>query len=683
MDDNKNISNDEALDRPVRRKVVRKAGTEQPEKKRRPVDENGNPVPAKKRRPVDENGNPVPAKKRRPVDENGNPRPVKKARPVTDGTEQPVRKKRPRPVEEREPVKEPVQRRRIVEEEPPRKKPVKKKNGALKVVITVVVVGILIIGLLGGSLLMTKTTGTHEMYDLNAYFEIQSDGQAGLTLNNEVILEPCAYIDGETAYVTYAFVRDHLTSRLYWDRENNQLLYTLPDGIVRQDAGAEAEGTVAFKVDGDEAYIALDYVKQYTDIEYVVTTESAVPHVSITSEWGEATTADIAKDTVVRYRGGTKSPVLEEIKAGEKVIVLDTVEDWKAVRTPSGMIGYVKKNSLEHEKIEELKSSNPFKEAEYPDTLRNFKINLGWHQVMSAAANGSIETVLHGTKGLNVISPTWFAVLDEDGNISSSATSEYMDYAHREGLEVWALVDNFTNQFDDLALLSSASARENLISQLMAEVRKYGIEGINVDFEQIQEEEGEHYIQFIRELSLECRKEGIVLSVDNYVPYGFNAHYHREEQAVFADYVIIMGYDEHYAGAPEAGSVASYPYVRAGVEKALEDVPANKLINAVPFYTRIWTHADDGLKSEAVAMSVANNLVNSKGYEVHWDDQTMQNYAIWTDANGNAAETWLEDAQSLEYKLGLIYEYNLAGVAEWKLGFEDSEVWDLIVDALR
>ena len=193
-----------------------------------------------------------------------------------------------------------------------------------------------------------------------------------------------------------------------------------------------------------------------------------------------------------------------------------------------------------------------------------------------------------------------------------------------------------------------------------------------------------------------CRVNNLVLSVDNYVPKGYNTHYHREEQGVMADYVIIMGYDEHFAGSYEAGSVASYNYVKEGIEETLRDVPADKVINAVPFYTRLWNETpktdeeraeDQGTEaasysmkvtSEALCMEEAAQRVSEAGATVIWDDTVKQNYAEWQGDNDSTYRIWLEDASSLEVKLGLMKDNNLAGTAAWKLGFETSDIWDLI-----
>ena len=294
-------------------------------------------------------------------------------------------------------------------------------------------------------------------------------------------------------------------------------------------------------------------------------------------------------------------------------------------------------------------------------------------------ANGQLLNRIANTKGLTTISPTWFSIADTDGNISSLASQEYVNYAHQQGLEVWALVDNFTEGVSTYETLSRTSSRQRLVNQLIAAAIQYGLDGINVDFEMITEDCARAYIEFIRELSIMCRINGIVLSVDNYVPTASSDHYSREEQGVFADYVIIMGYDEHYAGSEEAGSVASYSFVENGIQKTLEEVPAEKVINAVPFYTRFWKTDPDGtVSSEALGMDSADERLANNGAEAVWDEETRQYYAEF-EYEGSTYQIWLEEERSIEEKMGLIREYNLAGVASWRLGYERSTIWDVIL----
>ncbi len=584
-----------------------------------------------------------------------------------------------------------------------------------------VIVFILVIAGIAGAIFLTKKYGpTKDRADLNEYYGITREDQVAVIIDNEVIrlnadadtteenkADKGVYgiqING-TTYVEYEIVRDYLNERFYLDFNENILLYTLPDGIVSVNVGSKEytllkqeypTDYVILKMEGEKAYIALDFIQQYTNIDFQVY-EDSVKRVMIVSDWGETTVAAVKKNTQVRYRGGVKSPVLTDVSKKDTVTVIEDVDGWKKVRTKDGFIGYIKSNCLKSEKVETI--SRPFEEQVYQNISRDYTINMAWHVVTNNTANNYVLETIANTKGLTTISPTWFTVADTDGNINSFASKQYVNYAHQANLEVWALVRDFDGGIDSYEesyeLLSRTSSRENLINHLIAEVLRTDIDGINVDFEKISVECGEHYIQFIRELSLRCRQNGIVLSVDNYVPKGYNAHYHLEEQGKMVDYVIIMGYDEHYSGSYESGSVASLNFVRSGIEETLKVVPKEKTINAVPFFTRLWkevpktqeeleaqagTEAGEyGMKvtSMAYGMEEAEQVIENSGAPIIVDESTGQNYAEWKEGD-TTFKIWLEDEQALEAKLKLMKEYDLAGTSAWRLGFEKEGIWELI-----
>lgn len=561
----------------------------------------------------------------------------------------------------------------------------KRRRRVRKVCIALLVIFIVVIGLAGGTIYWIKYGPTKETYDLNKYFGITAKSQMGVTINNEV-LDAQAITEGGTAYLSYNFVQDYISDRFYWDSNEHILLYTLPRDMVKVAADSKdysvsdtvnSEDYTIVKTEGDTAYIALDFLQKYANFDYEVYKDPA--RVVITSKFGERQTAKVKDDSQVRILGGVKSPVLEEVKKGDKLTVLEDVSDWKKVCTKSGIVGYIQKSKLKDAKKETI--SREFEEPDYTGIKKDYKINLVWHQVTSEAANEGIEDALAATKGLNTISPTWFSVTDNSGNISSIASTDYVDYAHQCGLEVWALVDNFDQNVDDMELLSHTSSRENLENQLVNAALQNGIDGINVDFEQIPTDVGEHYIQFIRELSVLCRVNNLVLSVDNYVPKGYNTHYHREEQGVMADYVIIMGYDEHYVGS-ETGSVASLPWVEQGIVDTLDEVPAARVINAVPFYTRLWRTTGGNVTSEAIGMDQAQQVISENNVETYWDKTTSQNYGSY-DIDNSSYQIWLEDSQSIAEKVKLVSKYGLAGVSAWKLGFENSGIWQVISENLN
>lgn len=576
----------------------------------------------------------------------------------------------------------------------------RKRNLAFKMSILVLIV----IGIVGGAFLLKRYSPSKEKADLKKYYGIEQDNQVAVIIDNQILEAKAAMFDGKP-YLEYSLVRDYLNDRFYWDSNENILLYTLPEGTIRADVGSneytlqkekKSEDYTIIKTEGSTAYIALDFVQKYTNIEFK--TYEDPQRVMIISDWGKIRTATVKKDTQVRYRGGVKSPYLTEVSKKDKVTVIENEGDWKKVRTEDGYIGYIKKNCLKNEKEETI--SREFEEQVYTNISKDYTINMAWHVVTNQSANEKVLQTIADTKGLTTISPTWFTIADTDGNINSLASSQYVNYAHQSNIEVWALVRDFDGGIgsyeESYEVLSHTSKRENLVNQLIAEALQTGIDGINVDFEKISAECGEHYIQFIRELSVKCRQNGLVLSVDNYVPKTYNAHYHIEEQGKVADYVIIMGYDEHYSGSYESGSVASLNFVKEGIEATLNVVPKEKVINAVPFFTRLWKEvpkteeelaeeagteaAEYSVKvtSEALGMEAAEQAIADAGAQTTVDEATKQNYAQW-EADGATYKIWLEDETALEEKLKLMKEYKLAGTAAWRLGFEKSSVWELIL----
>ena len=558
------------------------------------------------------------------------------------------------------------------------------KKKIVPVLIAIVLI-IVIAGISIGAKLLERYSYSKERADLNAYFDMRGDADVAIVLQDEIIEERAALFDG-IYYLDLNTVHTYFNDRFYEDKGEGLLLYTVPDDIIRtvigssevaDQNGTEALSYVPARYEGETLYVALDYVKRYTNFSYEGFTEPE--RVQIYTTWEERQVADVKKNTAVRVLGGVKSEILADVQKGDALIILEQMETWSKVKTRNAIIGYVENKRLEEARSETPIAVTDYEEPEYTSVTRDYKINLGWHVVASVAGNDTLDEVTAQAKGLNVISPTWFMLSDNEGNFTSFASKDYVDRAHNKGLEVWGLVEDiaYKDSIDMYEILSSTTKRAKLIDGLMDMVFTYGLDGINVDFEQISTDCGEHYIQFIRELSIPCRANGIVLSVDNYVPRGYNDHYDRQEQGVVADYVIIMGYDEHYAGSPEAGSVASIDFVEEGIARTVEQVPSNKVINAVPFYTRIWETKDGTLSSQAVGMDMAEEYVRAHSIQTEWSEETCQNYGEYTDG-GSLYQVWLEDERSIEVKLNIMDKYAIGGVASWRLGYEKAEIWDVI-----
>lgn len=561
--------------------------------------------------------------------------------------------------------------------------------------ILVAIVLIIVVSLIGfGRELWDKYNYSEERADRLSYFNITGETEVAIILQDAIIPEKAKLIDG-TYYFDLATVHQYFNPRFYEDSVEKLLLYTLPDDIITAKIGGdtithragkgladETRNYLIARYESDVLYIAVDYVKEFTDFSYQAFEDPG--RMQVYTQWGDITTGRINRDTAVRILGGIKSAILTDIAKEDKVTVLEQMETWAKVQTADGYIGYVENKRLSDIFSERQIPVDTYEEPVYTAQTRPHKISMGWHQISGPGGNDTLTQVTQAAREINVIAPTWFILEDNDGNYASYASADYVNAAHDMGLEVWAVLENVTNiqnlkMFD---LLSSTAKRAALIDRLITEATELGLDGINVDLEDIPADAGPHFIQFIRELSIPCREYRLVLSVDNYVPYQFNDYYNRREQGAVADYVIIMGYDEHYDGSDTAGSVASIDYVTNGIVNTIEQVPAAKVINAVPFYTRIWETNGTETDSQAVGMDAAEEWVANRNLEPTWDEETCQNYCEYV-TDEATYQIWLEDEDSLQVKFNIMDNHGLGGVAFWRLGFEKTAIWDTVAEYLN
>ena len=546
----------------------------------------------------------------------------------------------------------------------------KKYKSIIAVAVLVILVAIL--GIV--THVVMKYIPSSEKMNLNEYYGEMADGEIALVIGTEK-LEERGLVVGDRVYLPLDVVNTYLNQRYYWDSANQQILYATPSELTSESASSEAGDKVWVK--DDKVYLNLTYVQEYTDLDAYITKDPY--RIAIQYKFKNVKTVTVKKNTSIRYRGGIKSAILTSVKKGTKLRLIEEMENWDQVATDDGYIGYIDKKKVGE--AEKTKFERSFNREQYSYLTMDSKVNMVWHQVTSTDANAYFADATANMTGVNVISPTWFYLTDTSGNIASIASADYVSQAHEKGLQVWGLIDNFTQEVSTTETLSSTAARQNIISQLIQAAQDVGMDGINVDFESLSEDVGTHFLEFLRELSIECHKNNLVLSVDNPVPEDFTSHYDRAEQGRVVDYVIIMGYDEHYVGS-EAGSVASLPWVEQGVQDTLKEVPAKRVINAIPFYTRLWRTTGGNVTSEAIGMDQAQQTIADNNVETYWDKTTSQNYGKY-DIDNSTYQIWIEDAQSVAEKVKLVSKYDLAGVSAWKLGFENSGIWKVISDNLN
>lgn len=547
--------------------------------------------------------------------------------------------------------------------------------------------------LMSGCSIYESVIATDEKADLNEFFGV-SDGAAAVYVDDERC-EDNAVVQGETYYVPLDLVRSELDKRFYWDGLDDRLLFTDAQKIHEESL---SDSSMVISVD-DRLYLSLACLEKYLDIQIEGYQEP--DRIYIDKAGWEICRETVSGDTQVRVLGGFKSAVLTEVQSGSRVQVITEHSKWAQVRTEDGFIGYMLMKNLNQDEKETVKIESAKEEPEYTGIKRDEPICLAWHDMENVSGNKQFDALTAGTKGINVISPTWFALTDNDGSYKNLSSADYVRKAHEKGMEVWILIDDFNDNMSIGQVLGKNSVRQKLVGNLISDVQAVNADGINVDFEYITDSCGADFIQFLRELSIRCREEGLVLSVDNANPTFVKYCYDMKEQGRLVDYVVLMGYDEHWQGS-EAGSVASLPYVEEGIRTALEMVPEEKIISGLPFYTRVWTEIpekyaasgaqirQDGnseyerysLDSVAVSMDEVNRLVKKAGVSPEWDENIGQYYVEIPLEHGKQ-RIWIEDVRSLETKLDMVSRYSVAGVAFWRIGMDNDAVWDSISAYLK
>lgn len=544
-----------------------------------------------------------------------------------------------------------------------------------KVIIGILIVICIIFGAIFIPREIKDIIGSTEKISEYDIYQVKDD-EVALVYNYSLQKAKAIYKDG-VVYIPLNWTRAILNDKFYYSDNEKLLSYALPTEIVYANfENVDNNGKPLLIENEDKAYLSIETIKVYTDIWVETYTDGDIKKIYINDKFGKYEQASIKSKTGLRVDASNWSASIEnvELDNDENVVVVEQKDKWCRVLTQNGVFGYVKKNHLKN--IVEAERVSNFIKPDYTSISMDEKVVLGWHQVTTSAANSGMDKVVANTSGLNVISPTWFKLSDNKGNYTSIASKDYVDAAHKKGLKVWPLIDNFSTEISTLKILSSSENRKNLIANLMSDVEKYDFDGINIDFESLTQDNAPHFIQFMRELSVSCRNSGVVLSVDVPIPASYNMYYERDELAEVVDYVINMGYDEHYSGSDE-GSSASINFVKNSITDSLVEVPKEKLINAVPVYTRVWTKENSKVSSSALGMSAAANWVKENNIELTWDDEVGQ-YTGQTTIGSARKYIWLEDERSMKLKMDAIKEEDLAGVAVWKLGLEPKEIWNVI-----
>lgn len=553
--------------------------------------------------------------------------------------------------------------------------------------VLIAIILIVVIGVVGfGGKIMDKYSYSKELADMDEYYGVSGNRLAIILQDAKV--EQQAILENDTVYFDIDTVHQYFNEGFYVDEGEQKLLYTTAVDTVTalfgnagysDKTGEHALDYVPCMQSEGTLYVAADYVKLFTNYSYEVFDR----HLQVYTEWGTKQTYKIAKKTQVRLKGGIKSPILREMEEGEQVELLEQMETWSKVKTSDSIIGYVENKRLTEVDTEVETPVTDYVPEEYTSIALDGKVCLGFHSIGGPGGNDTLDSMVAEGKGMNVIAPTWFSFTDNAGTFRSFASGQYVEKAHSYGLKVWGVWDNFNyknetgSDIDTVQILSSTTNRQNIVEQMTATALELGLDGINIDFEGLTSDCGTHYVQFIRELSVACRENQLALSIDNYVPFHFNDFYRLDIQGEVADYIVVMGYDEHWHGSKDPGSVASIDYVSNGLQKTLEMAPAEKVVNALPFYTILWKTEGSDVTDEYITLKNEADFLKRVNITPEWDEETCQNYAQWQSGN-ITYQIWLEDIDSIKVKLNVMSAQSIGGVAVWRLGYGTSEVWELI-----
>ena len=566
-----------------------------------------------------------------------------------------------------------------------------------KVILLLIAAVVLFILTACAAVITKKVSATRQDADLESYYnltasesaerEAASDDELAIVMEGKILQARAAFIDG-FYYIGQAVAEEYIDERLYYGEEDGILLLTNAVETYKTYCDSTSYSLDETEIDlghslvtiqNETVYISLEYLMVFSNLEYAVYEEPA--RVVITYETGEAQYCDTASGTRIRTSAYKQAGVVIKAESGTKLKILDaeTYENWILVVSEDGWVGYVAAKDVTETYTETITGN--YSDPEYTSLSLDEPVVLGFAAIYKSSANSTYsEITASAGNTMNVYCPLWYCLSDEGNYFETTSDSYYVDLAHEDGYLVWAVFsDTNTETGENIGddVLSSYEKRQIIIDAVMADMEANGIDGLNLDFECIESEYSEDYLQFLRELSVRCRAEGKYFTADNYAPYTFNdAVFSISEQNDLCDYVIIMAYDD-YVGTDEAGPNSSNPFLEEVLELSLDKIDAEKLIIALPLYTRFWYEKDGSVTNDAYSYESAWNTIEEAGAEVLWDEELGVYYAEYESDYGTV-RAWLEGIESYAEKLSILSGYDLAGIGFWRLGWETEEIWQLI-----
>lgn len=525
------------------------------------------------------------------------------------------------------------------------------------------------------------------------YIREDYDGKTKVLINNNNVtlkMKNDVYIDeNNNVFLSLADVRNYFDKYIEYDKENGSIVTTSEINIAKMSTkdnkitinGQEEELNSSAIEKNETIYLPFSEISEKVydvDLEYIKDTNTII----IDSLDRKQEVANTTKETKLKYKPQTLSGTLEKLEANEQVVYIEETNNWAEVRSKDGTIGYVKKEDLGN--VEVTREAK-----EYIDKVEG-KVNLVWdyYSEYAKAPDRTGETM----DGVNVVSPSFFSLeRGSNGEIYDNAKddgAEYIEWAHNNNYQVWAMFSNNSLKDTTSQILNDYEKREAMIENLMDLVEEYNLDGVNVDFENMNESDKDVYSRFLIELAPRLKKIGKTLSVDVTAPDGsetWSLCFDRNTIANVADYIVFMAYDQYGTSYNKAGTTAGYNWVEANIKKFLgqEDVDPEKIILGIPLYMRLWEEEEDGTaKPEVVNMRDMFDVL-PENQVATWDEELKQYYVEYEE-DGKKYKMWVENEKSVGEKINLANQYNLAGIAFWEKDREtNDEFWTFVKEQLN
>lgn len=492
----------------------------------------------------------------------------------------------------------------------------------------------------------------------------------------------------KTIYLSIDILSENLGAKIYFDPQDNIAIITTLDKVMRfygttnkvKINNREVDYIKPMIINDGKPLIPINQIKEDLNIKSNIV--EATNNVVISSFLDNGITGETSKKNVIlKKEKRIWAEIIRVLNEGEKVEIIGEDNEWVRILTTDGIEGFIKKQYIQNREEVIGKVSEKSTSIWQPE---KDKILLAWESVYSRNPN---TRKIRDMDGLNIVSPTWIKLTGPDGDLKHNISKDYIAWAKKRGYKIWAL---FSNSFDPKLtdkFLNNSLAREKAIDDLLKLIKDNNMDGINIDFENVYLKDKELLVQFVRELTPIFHDNNLVVSIDVTIIGGsdnWSRFLDRKALGEVVDYMAVMTYDEHWASSPISGSVASIKWVEKSITRILKEVPAEKLLLGVPFYTRIWIETPSSSKpnkmdveSKAISMNAARNILKKDNIIKLWDENAGQYYVVYVEDN-KIHKIWVEDAKSIKLKTDLVNKYNLAGVAAWRRGFETEEIWTTI-----